>query len=419
MSTKIDTIIIGAGHSGLVMSYILLQAGREHLVLERNGQVGEAWRRQRWDSFALVIPNWVIRLPGAEYDGPYPDAFMPRGEFIQYLDEYASKYQMPIQFNTHVTGVEERQSGGGYLVRTRQGDFEAQNVIIAAGFFQQPKLPELASAVPQEILQLHTSQYRNPQSLPEGAVLVVGTGQSGCQIAEELNLSGRTVYQCVGKSGRMPRRYRGKDALEWLTLTGFLDRTVESLPNPQARFAAAPQLSGARGGHTLNLHQFARDGVHLLGHLRGIQDGKAIIAPDLMESLAFADRFEAEALQRINAYIAQNRVDAPEESLPVLRDGYESPIQTELDLASVNIRTVIWATGYRFDYSWVKPAQFDADGYPILQRGVSPCRGLYFIGLPWQDTFGSGFMNVLGESAAHILSDIEKQNTQELISTQN
>jgi putative flavoprotein involved in K+ transport len=406
MSTKIDTIIIGGGHSGMAMSYKLLQAGREHLVLERFSQVGETWRRQRWDSFSLVIPNWTILLPGAEYDGPYPDAFMPRAEFIQHLETYASKYQMPIQFNTCVTSVEKHPSGIGYWVRTDQGDFEAQNVIIATGFFQDPKIPELASSFPQDILQLHTSQYRNSQSLPEGAVLVVGSGQSGSQIAEELYLNGRTVYLCVGKSGRVPRRYRGKDAFEWLRLTGFMDRTSESLPNSRARFDAAPQLSGARGGHTLNLHQFARDGVHLLGHLQGIQDGKLSIAPDLMESLQRTDAFEAEVLKRIDAYITRSGIDAPVESLPVLRDGYDTPIQMELDLRAANIRTVIWATGYRIDFRWVKPAPMDSDGFPVQRQGTSPCPGLYFFGLPWQDNFGSGFLYNLGKAADHILNDM-------------
>jgi len=406
MSTKINTIIIGAGHSGMAMSHTLVQAGREHLVLERYSQVGETWRRERWDSFGMVIPNWAIRLPGAEYDGAYPDAFMPRGEFIQLLETYASKYQMPIQFNTRVTSVEKHPSGSGYWVKTDQGDFEAQNVVVATGFFQDSRIPELASSFPQDILQLHTSQYRNPQSLPEGAVLVVGTGQSGSQIAEELYLSGRRVYLCVGKSGRMPRRYRGKDALEWLKVTGFLDRTLEDLPNSRARFDAAPQLSGARGGHTLNLHQFARDGVHLLGHLQGIQDGKLSIAPDLMESLQRTDAFEAGLLKRIDDFVTRTGIDAPAESLPVLRDGYDTPIQTELDLRQANISTAIWATGYRFDFSWVKPASMDSDGFPVQRQGVSPCPGLYFFGLPWQDNFGSGFMYNLGKAAEHILEDM-------------
>ena len=406
MSTNIDTIIIGAGHSGMAMSYTLQKAGREHLVLERYGQVGEAWRRERWDSFGMVIPNWAIALPGAEYDGAYPDAFMPRAEFIQILETYAATYQMPIQFNTRVLGVEKHPSGCGYWVKTDQGDFEAQNVVISTGFFQSPKIPELASSFPEDILQLHTSQYRNPQSLPEGAVLVVGSGQSGSQIAEELYLSGRTVYLCVGKAGRAPRRYRGKDALEWMKATGFLDRTLESLPNSRARFDAAPQLSGARGGHTLNLHQFARDGVHLLGHLRGIHDGKLSIAPDLLESLGRTDAFEAEVLKRIDAYITRAGIDAPVESLPVLREGYDTPIQTELDLRQANIRTVIWATGYRFDFSWIKPAPLDSDGFPIQRQGATPCPGLYFFGLPWQDNFGSGFMYNLGKAAEHILGDM-------------
>ncbi len=409
MTAKIETIIIGAGQAGLAASYQLTQAGLEHLVLERNSQVGEVWQRERWDSFTFVTPNWSIRLPGAEYDGPYPDGYMPRADIVAYLQRYAAKYQLPIRLNTCVTGVDQDPAGERFIVQTEQDSIEAKNVIIAAGHFQTPKIPDFAQSLPGDILQMHSSRYRNPQSLPSGAVLVVGSAQSGCQITEELYMSGRRVYLSVGRAGRALRRYRGKDGWEWLNMIGFLDRPVESLPNPQARFEAVPHLSGTRGGHSLNLHQFARDGVHLLGHLQGVKDGKALLSPDLMENLARADRFEAEQVKMIDALIARMGLDAPQESLTALRDGFDTPVLSELDLHAEGIRTVIFATGYKFDFHWVKPAALDDHGFPITNRGVSPCTGLYFLGLPWQPNLKSALMLGIGDAAGYIANDIQKR----------
>ena len=407
---RIDTIIIGGGQAGLATSFYLKKQGREHLVLERADRPGAAWQ-QRWDSFTLVTPNWAFRLPGAEYTGDDRDGFMPRDEILRVFERYVASQELPVRFGVDVTAVEPLAGRPGYLVRTVSADtggsdFEAQNVVVATGMYQRPKIPAFSSGLPTDVLQLHSGQYRNPAGLPPGAVLVVGSGQSGCQIAEELYKSGRRVYHSIGSAGRAPRRYRGKDTYEWLVLAGFFDRTPDMLPSPKARFAPDPHLSGAGGGHTLNLHRFARDGVTLLGHLRGVTDGRLDVAPDLHESLSKADQFEAQLVKLIDGYIAKNGLDAPEERLPELRDGFDQAVITELDVRTAGITSVIWAAGYRFDFSWVKLPTFDEDGYPVQQRGVTRYPGLYFVGLPWLHTRKSGLLLGVGEDAEYIASRI-------------
>jgi putative flavoprotein involved in K+ transport len=286
---------------------------------------------------------------------------------------------------------------------------KADNVVIATGLFQQPKVPAMSADLASSITQLHSGQYRNPDALPPGAVLVVGSGQSGCQIAEELYRSGRRVYLCVGSTGRAPRRYRGKDAFAWLELCGFFSRTVDKLPSPKAKFGGNPHLTGRDGGHSLNLHQFKRDGVVLLGHLAGIHDQTISLAPDLNESLAKCDGFEAELVRIIDAYIVDHGLDSPPETLPSLRDGYAGELITELDLTAEGITTVIWAIGYRYDFSIIKLPVTDSDGFPITRRGETDFPGLYFVGMPWLHTQKSGLLLGVGEDAAIIASSIAER----------
>jgi putative flavoprotein involved in K+ transport len=403
---KIDTLIVGGGQAGLATSYYLVQQGRPHLVLEQAAQAGNAWRNGRWDSFTLVTPNWSVRLPGAEYQGEDPHGFMSRDELVAHFEGYVERFNLPVQYGVRVTGVEPKPGGQGYYVKTTGAMFEADNVVVATGLFQRPRLPALGAGSPQQMLQLHSSQYRNPQALPPGAVLVVGSAQSGCQIAEELYQAGRQVYLCVGSAGRVPRRYRGKDMYEWLSLSGFLDRTADMLPSPAARFAGNPHLSGTRGGHNLNLHQFARDGVVLLGRLREAHIGSIRLAPDLKENLARADKFEAEIVKLVDGYIQKAGLDAPEDHLPELRDGYDAEVIDELDLKSAGITSIIWATGYAFDFSLVKLLVLDNDGYPVQKRGVTAFPGLYFLGLHWLHTMKSGLLIGVGDDAAYVASHI-------------
>lgn len=396
------TIIIGGGQAGLVLSRCLTLRGHEHMVLEQAAQIAHAWRNQRWDSFTWVTPNSMTALPGLESPGE-PDGFLPRDEIVAYFERYVERFRLPVRFNVKVSSVEQTPSG--FLMRTADGDkLEAENVVVATGMFQMPKLPPASANLPAGIVQLHSSEYRNPQRLPDGAVLVVGSGQSGCQIAEELYLSGRRVYLSIGSIGRTPRRYRGHDAFYWTEKIGVLDRTPAMLPSPKAKFAANPQLTGAGGGHNINLHQFARDGVTLLGHFQDVRDGKLIFAPDVRENLAKGDKMEADRLKAIDAYIEKHQLNLPTERVPELRDGYDQPEILELDWQSIT--SVIWATGYAFDYSLVRLPVTDEDGYPVQERGVTQYPGLYFLGMPYIYKQKSGLVYGIGEDAEYLAEHI-------------
>lgn len=399
----IDTLIIGGGQAGLSLSYCLKQRGHEHIVLEQAAQPGSAWLK-RWDSFTFVTPNWAIRLPGGEYAGDAPDAFLPRAEILTLFAQYTQRHALPVRYGVKVTGVKPTEPG--YLVETESDIYHARNVVIATGSFQTPKLPAYHTDLPGQLLQLHSGEYRRPDSLPTGAVLVIGSGQSGAQIAEELYQSGRKVYLSVGGAGRVPRRYRGRDAFWWLNQVGFLDRTLAQLPTPQARFAANPQLSGAGGGHSLNLHQFARDGVTLLGRVLGATADTLVLAPNLPEALTKVDQFEANIVKMIDSYIEKTGLEAPLEELPQLRDGYHAEGVTELDLKGSGVTTVIWGTGYAFDFGWVRVPVFDDLGSPIQERGVTTAPGLYFLGLNWMHKMKSALLLGVGEDAAYLAEQI-------------
>jgi len=404
MSEYVDTVIVGGGQAGLAVSYYSTQQGRAHTVLEQASQPAEAWRNHRWDSFTLVTPNWTVRMPGAEYQGDDPDGFMPRDEIVAYLEGYIERFRLPIRYGVRVSSVEP--NGAGYLVHTNEATIKTSNVVIATGLFQKPRIPALSANLPVEIQQLHSSEYRNPAALPAGAVLVVGSAQSGGQIAEELYQSGRKVYLCMSGAGRGPRRYRGQDIVWWMDRAGLTSVTVDKLPSPKDKFASNPLVSGKDGGRTLNPHQFARDGVVLLGRMQGAQGGKITLAPDLKESLAKSDKFQADLLKRIDDYIEKAGLDVPQDTLPELRDGYDAEAITELDVQSAGISSVIWATGYTFDFGLVKLPVLDADGYPIQKRGVTDFPGLYFVGLPWLHTAQSGVFGGVGDDAAAIVADI-------------
>lgn len=402
-----ETAIIGAGQAGLAVAACLAQQGRECLVLERGRGPGESWRSARWDSFTLVTPNWSVRLPGLPYDGPEPDGFLPKAAIVAYFERYAARAAPAIRANTEVTSVVRDAGSGRFRLETSVGPLSAASVVVATGSFQEPRVPVDAARLPASVLQLHPGNYRNPESLPEGAVLVVGSAQSGCQISEELRESGRRVYLSVGGAGRVQRRYRGRDMYWWLTEVGFFDQTLDRLPNPRARFAANPALSGKGGGRTLNLHRFARDGITLLGRVAGIDAEGIAFAPDLHEGLAKADRVAAEITQMVDGFIARTGIDAPPpDPEPALTDGFAVAPLARLDLRAAGVSTIIWATGFRADFSWVRAAPLDGDGLPVQQRGVTPVPGLYFVGLNWLHTRKSALLLGVGEDAAHVASTI-------------
>jgi putative flavoprotein involved in K+ transport len=403
----VDVAVIGAGQAGLALSYYLTEQGRDHLLLERASRLAEPWRSERWDSFTLVTPNWTLQLPGFPYRGDDPDGYASRAEVVRYFEDYAASFHPPLRFGTEVTSVEADQSVSGFIVSTSEGQLRADNVVVANGSFQRPKLPAAAEGLPVSILQLHSSQYRHPDAIPHGAVLVVGTAQSGSQIAEELYKAGREVYFSVGDAGRAPRRYRGRDCVWWLVQLGFFDQPFDSMSKEEARHFSPPHVTGKGGGRTLNLHQFARDGVHLLGRVEGANDGNLMLAPDLHENLGKADGFAMHVTQMIDGFIAKTGMNAPQaEAEPPLRDGYAIEPRTRLDLAAANISTIIWATGYQFDYSWVRFPIFDRDGFPIQRRGVTEAPGLYFLGQEWLHTRKSGTILGVGDDAAHIATAI-------------
>lgn len=411
---KYETVIIGGGQAGLSVSYYLSRRGQHHIVLEQAAQAANAWRNHRWDSFTLNTPNWQSQLRGAGIPGKDPDGFLTRDEIVSYFEKYIQRNQLPIWYGAHVSTV-KAAAGDLYTVETTAGMFLAKNVVVATGLYQKPRIPRFNGSLSPDIRQLHSDFYRNPESLPAGAVLVVGSAQSGAQIAEELYQSGRKVYLSVSRSGRMPRRYRGSDINWWSNVLGQYDRTVDQLKSARDKFGGKPHISGTKGSHTLDLHQFASDGVTLLGRVTELDRTTVKLAHDLHRNLVAADQFEANLVARVDSYISKHNLALPPETLPKRTAGLEQPERDELDLRKANVRTVIWATGYSFEFSMVRLPIFDADGYPNQQRGVTNYPGLYFVGLPWLHNAKSGLLFGVSEDAAHVASHIIEREQHDLL----
>jgi putative flavoprotein involved in K+ transport len=402
MAESCETVVIGAGPAGLAVSYFLTQGGHEHLVLER-GRVAETWRTERWDGFYLNTPNWAQQLPGHFYRGGEPDGFAPLGEVIDYLESYAAGFGAPVRTGAGASTL--RCAGDGeYVVEVDEGDIRAVNVVVATGAFQRPTPNPLAGAAPAGLFQLHTSVYRSPAQLPAGAVLVVGSGQSGCQIADELIEAGRVVYLCVGRCPWVPRRYRGRELVQWMIETGLMDQTVDTLPAPSARFTCNPPVSGSNGGHDCHPRWLARRGAVLLGRLAGFRGGSALLAPDLEENLARGDEFVAAFRRRVDDYVTASGLDVPEEAVEAEQDPVEAI--GELDLGSAGIGTILWANGYRPDFGWIDLPVLDDEGWPAQTRGVTACPGVYFVGLHWLHKRKSALFLGVGDDAEYVASSI-------------
>jgi putative flavoprotein involved in K+ transport len=402
----VDVVIVGAGHAGLAMSHVLNEQGIDHVVLER-GRIGERWRSERWDSLRLLTPNWATWLPGWRYTGPEPDGFMDRLEVAAYLEAYAAASRAPVRLGVDVRSLEPSPSGDDrLLVRTDAGDLDAGTVVVATGAFQAPQLPETASELPADVQQLHSSRYRNPGALPPGAVLVVGTGASGQQIADELVAAGRRVFVSVGRHRRVPRRYRGRDHYWWLERTGYYDKTTADVPPDVRRGGASPALTGVHGGtYDLDLRRLASEGTTLLGRVRGVRGHRLQLAPDLAESLTAGDR----ALQEFVRWV-EDRLELPGEPVgpPEPFAAYPDPPEVtdpilELDLEREGIATVIWATGFRptFD-EWIRLPVLDDAGQPRHDRGTTPHPGVFFLGLHWLHRQRSAFIRGAEEDARHL-----------------
>ena len=401
MPERVETVVVGAGQAGLAASYFLTARGREHVVLER-GRVGETWRSERWDGFYLNTPNWTLLLPGYEYEDDEPDAFAPLADVVAYVEGYARSFAAPVREGRTVTRL--RPAADGYVLDTTDGAFAAANVILATGAFQRPT-PPAAGAESATVVQLHTSAYRRPDQLPAGGVLVVGAGQSGCQIADELMRAGRAVHLSVGRCPWLPRRYRGRDILHWLSAMGVLDETVDSLPAPQARMACNPPVSGNDGGHDCHPRWLAERGARLLGRIASVEGSRVILQPGLGENLAVGDAFVEELAREIDAHIARERLDVRE---PERNGAATAPVDelSELDLADEGITSILWASGFRPDYSWVHLPLADADGWPVQERGVTSHPGLYVVGLNWLHKRKSALFCGVGEDAERVVEHL-------------
>ncbi len=402
---KVEALVVGAGQAGVAMSEHLSRCGVGHLVLERN-RIAERWRSERWDSLVANGPAWHDRFPGLEFATTAPDAFPGKETVADYFVAYAEQIAAPIRCGVAVTKVTRLPGRPGFRVETPQGEIEADYVIAATGAFQHPVIPPL---VPQEagFTQLHSSAYRNPDQLPQGAVLVVGAGSSGAQIAAELRQAGRQVFLSVGPHGRPPRSYRGRDFVWWLGVLNKWD--AESLPGSEHTTIA---VSGAGGGHTVDFRNLAAQGMTLLGRTQGFRDGVMTFAPDLARNIAKGDADYLALLDEADAFITRNGLDLPPE--PQARIiGPDPACVTDpilsLDLAQAGITTILWATGFEADYSWLQVNAFDDKGAPRHQRGVSTEPGVYFLGLPWQSRRGSSFIWGVWHDAKHVADHIAKQ----------
>ena len=402
-----ETIIVGAGQAGLSISCQLSQANRDHLVLER-GAIAETWRSQRWDSFTLNSPNRMNQLPGDQRPLSDPDGFWHRDELLQSYESHARTMKLPVRTGVNVTGIGPGPGGKWFEVRTFDGSYNAANVVVASGTMQTPRTPAVSKELPPWLDQVHTADFRNPDQLKPGGVLIIGSAQSGVQIAEELIEAGRPVYLCTSKVGRSPRNYRGKDILYWGIESGFLNQTVADLEDPNMQFTTQPQVSGTKGGHTVTLQQLARDGVVLFGGLKGASRDQVQFRDDLKDNCDLGDGASQRAKQRIDDYIAQNGIDAP----PAESDPVEAPNpdlisadpQKSLDLKQVGIKAVIWCTGFTADFSWVERLELDSHGTPVHSNGVSSIPGLYFNGFPWLRNRASGLIYGAVRDSEHIAS---------------
>lgn len=405
---RVQVAVVGGGQAGLAMSWYLKQAGIEHAVFERH-RVAHEWRSARWDSFCLVTPNWQCRLPGFAYAGSEPDGFMLKDEIVAYLEAYVASFSPPLFEGVSVLRLRAAE-GPGFEIQTTAGICIAQQVVIATGGYQTPTAPRCAERLPGSILQLHSSSYRNPDSLPEGEVLVVGTGQSGCQIAEDLHRAGRKVHLAVGSAPRSPRRYRGKEVTDWLTENGYYAIPIDRHPQGESvRDKTNHYLSGRDGGKEIDLRQFAREGMRLYGRLDDVRGGRILFHPDLRQNLDAADASYLSICRGIDRYIEQAGIEAPAE--PPYRPVWEPEREiTELDFGAANVTSVIWSIGFGVDYRWVELPLFDGRGQPVQKRGGSTVPGIYFLGLPWMNTWGSGRFADVGLDAEYLMRHVQALN---------
>ena len=405
---KHNVVIIGAGSAGLSTSYFLAKLGLEHVIIER-GIVGNTWETERWDGFYLVNPNWAIRLPGFHYVGTNPEGYLSKQETVQYLSDYAKSFCAPVRTGISVNSLERVDSG--YLLSLARGEQILANcVVVATGAFGAPSIPEFAGGISSEITQIHSAHYKNPESLRDGAVLVVGSGQSGAQIAEELHEAGRKVYLSVSKAGRRPRRYRGRDSSWWNFTMGNFDKTVDNVESVEkSRYGASAHTSGAKGGHDIYLRQLSKQGVELLGPVIGASKEYLALATTLTEILKAVDDHPVKWKANVDTYIEANGIQAPpDDSIepPHIQSWPTTETPEKIELRESGIETIIWSTGFKYDFDWIKLPITDERNYPNQRRGVTEYPGLYFIGLQWMYGSKSAQFIGVGEDAEYIANNV-------------
>lgn len=403
----LPVVIVGAGQAGLSASWHLCRADVDHVVLERHTRF-HAWKNQRWDSFCLVTPNWQCKLPGHPYAGDDPDGFMLKDQIVDYVEAFADSFEAPLREGVTVTRV-ARRPDGRFEVDSDGGLWSADHVIVASGGYDRPITPPFANALDPSILQMHSRDYFRPDDVPPGRCLVVGTGQSGVQLMEDLRIAGRDVSLAVGPAPRSPRQYRGRDATDWLYEMAYYARTIEDQPDPKATEAKTNHyMSGRDGGHEIDLRAFARDGLPLYGSVTGMEGTKIAFAPDLEKNLDDADKSYVGIRDMIDAYIKRHGIDAP--TAPPFKKVWRPDAErTQIDAAQEGITSVLWCIGFRPDYGWLQVDCLDATGRPVHKRGVCDVEGVYFLGLGWLHTWGSGRFLGVGEDAAHVTDRIVRR----------
>lgn len=395
-----DIVVIGGGQAGLAMSAVLQEHGREHVVLERR-RVGERWRTERWESLRFQFPNWALELPGYSYSGDDPDGFAHWHEVLRVIEQYAASTHAPVREHTEVTAL--RADEGGFVLAVPDGTIHARRVVVATGPFHRPRIPPFSEGVAPTVLQTDPTCYRRPEDLPDGAVLVVGSGASGCQIGDELLRAGRTVFLSVSRHRRVPRRFRGKDVTWWLERMGRFDQTIDSFPGRQ--WPPSVVVTGVNGGYDVNVRQMAADGIRVLGRVLSARDGRLMVARSANDVLDEADEafagFLAAARELAAASpgcdFAEEEETTASAALPTTVPDIDS-----LDLRRESIAAIIWATGYDYDYGWLQAPVLDVQGRPLQWRGVTPVPGLYFLGLHWMHTFKSGLLSGVGRDAKYL-----------------
>ena len=406
MQERHDTVVIGGGQAGLAMSTVLQRHGHEHIVLERK-RVGECWRTERWDSLRFQFPNWSIQLPDYSYSGDDPGGFAHYREIVRVVEDYAASSRAPVREHTEVIGLAEDDAGKGFVLSLPEGSIHARRVVLATGPFQRPFIPRVARDVSSSVLQTDPTRYRNPDELPDGAVLVVGSGASGCQIADELMQAGRRVFLSVSRHRRAPRRFCGKDVYWWLEKLGRFDQPIDTFPD--RRWPPSTVITGVNGGYDVDVRRMAADGLVVVGRVAGASNGTVALAANANAILDEADEAYASFLSAARELITKARLQEdlavePRADPPSLPAAVEE--RDSLDLDRENMTTILWATGYAHDYGWVKVPVFDDLGRPVQHRGVTQVPGLYFLGLHWMHTFKSGLFSGVGRDAAYLVDQM-------------